>query len=343
MNASPPDNAQLIAASLAGDHDAFRQIVEQHQNLICALALSACGNVAKSEDLAQETFLIAWQRLQSLHDPSNLKAWLCGIVRNLARNARRKSTPLQIDSNEQNAAEYNVVDQAAPAEELAASREEFAIVERALSAMPDAYREPLVLFYREEQSVQNVADALGLSPSAVRQRLTRGRSMLRDRVAAVIEHSLHRTKPTTALTLAIMAALPGTASQANAAVVAGVSTKTIVSATKPFWGWSLLSAAASPLLTLATLPLFARLAERAGKSPQEKQFLVRFCWQIGAVNLALALAIAALTFQPTFITSHPAWFGVLLGTGIMLQIAIVAILSLRADRRLKQIRIEQNR
>ena len=343
MNAAKPDNAQLIASSLAGDHDAFRQIVEQHQNLICALALSACGNVAKSEDLAQETFLIAWQRLQSLHDPSHLKAWLCGIVRNLARNSRRKPTPLQSDAGEQDPAEYNVVDRALPAEELAAAREELAIVERALSAMPDAYREPLVLFYREEQSVQNVADALGLSADAVRQRLTRGRSMLRDRVEAVIEHSLRRTKPTPALTIAIMATLPSVASQANAAVVAGATAKTVVGATKPFWGWSLLSAAASPLITLATLPLFARLAERAGKSPREKQFLVRFCWQIGAVNLALALAIAALTFRPSFVTSHPAWFGALLGTGIILQIAIVVILSVRADRRLKQLRLEESR
>lgn len=343
MNPLNPENAELVALSLAGNHDAFRQIVERYQNLVCALALSACGNVSKSEDLTQETFLIAWQRLKDLHDPLNLKAWLCGIVRNLARNSQRKRTPIQLASVERGDAGFDAADPGLTADELAVAREEVAIVEQSLSALPDAYREPLVLFYREDQSVQNVADALNLSAEAVRQRLTRGRSMLRDRVEAVIEQSLSRTKPTPALTIAIMAALPGLASPANAAVVGGATVKTVVGTAKTVGSWSLLSAAASPLISVATLMLFSRLAERAGKSPVEKQLLVRLSWQIGIATITLAVAISAMTFKSSFITSHPAWFGVLLAIGILLQIAIVVVLSVRADRRLKQIRLEETR
>ena len=94
---------QLWHRSREGDREAFSSIVERYQSLICSLAYSACGNLARSEDLAQETFIAAWQNLGELREPSSLRAWLCGIVRNLAANAvrreqRRGGTPTSLDS-----------------------------------------------------------------------------------------------------------------------------------------------------------------------------------------------------------------------------------------------------
>ncbi len=71
---------QLWRQCCAGDREAFGQIVERYQSLVCSLAYSACGNLSRSEDLAQETFVTAWQRLGELREPSKLRAWLCGIV-----------------------------------------------------------------------------------------------------------------------------------------------------------------------------------------------------------------------------------------------------------------------
>jgi len=51
------DDASLVARTLAGNQDAFERIVSRYQSLICSLAYSATGNVARSEDLAQESFL----------------------------------------------------------------------------------------------------------------------------------------------------------------------------------------------------------------------------------------------------------------------------------------------
>ena len=84
-----PDE-QLWRMALAGDREAFGQIVERHQSLICALAYSVCGDLARAEDLAQETFLAAWQTLSELREPTKLRSWLCGIVRNLAASAARR-------------------------------------------------------------------------------------------------------------------------------------------------------------------------------------------------------------------------------------------------------------
>src|SRR5262249_43209243 len=80
----------LWQRSRAGDRAAFGQIVERYQSLICSLAYSACGNLARSEEIGQETFLTAWQTLGELREPDKLRPWLCGIVRNLAANALRR-------------------------------------------------------------------------------------------------------------------------------------------------------------------------------------------------------------------------------------------------------------
>src|SRR5262245_64898073 len=77
-------DSQLWQRSGEGDREAFGRIVERYQSLICSLAYSACGNLGASEDLAQETFLAAWRKLGELREPARLRAWLCGIVRNLA-------------------------------------------------------------------------------------------------------------------------------------------------------------------------------------------------------------------------------------------------------------------
>ncbi len=82
-------DAELVALCRGGDRDAFGRIVERYQSLVCGLAYSACGDLNRSEDLAQETFLTAWRQLAALREPDKLKGWLCGIVRNLTRTSAR--------------------------------------------------------------------------------------------------------------------------------------------------------------------------------------------------------------------------------------------------------------
>jgi RNA polymerase sigma factor (sigma-70 family) len=340
VNATSIDNSQLIALSVNGDHDAFRQIVERYQNLVCALAFSSCRNVAKSEDLTQETFLIAWQRLRELHEPGNLKAWLCGIVRNLARNSQRKRMPGQLSPAALESVIHEAVAPSSTPEELVVAREEAMVVEQALEAIPENYREPLILFYREDQSIQSVADAMDLSADAVRQRLSRGRNMLRDQVEAIIGRSLQRTKPTSALTIAIVTALPCVASQANAAVVAGGAVKAAPAVVKSFGLLSLLAAVASPMISLATVICFARWANQATSSSREKQYLTRYIWTVGFVIIISAVSISAISFDSSFMMSHPVWYAVLMAATIGFLLIGVSVLAIRADKRLKQIRAE---
>ncbi len=187
------------------------------------MAYSACGNLALSEDVAQETFWTAWRQRASLEQPDRLKAWLCGIARNLAKNARRKASRPVESAQPQDVLTELAAGDPGPAEE-AVSREEESLVWQVLERIPETYREPLILFYREDQSVAEVAGALALSEDVVKQRLSRGRGMLREQVAELVERGLRRSRPGRPFTVAVMAGLATQAAGAKTALAgAGVS------------------------------------------------------------------------------------------------------------------------
>ncbi len=201
-------DADLVAATLAGDRAAFGRIVERYQRLLCSLAFSATGGLAQSEDLAQETFIDAWRQLADLREPDKLRPWLCGILRFKVSRLRRADgrEPVRHADPLDEAAAVPSADEAIP--DQAVHQEEQALMWSALERVPEIYREPLVLYYREHRSVEHVAAALDLTEDAVKQRLARGRKILQEQVLAFVEGALARTTPGKLFTLATLAALP---------------------------------------------------------------------------------------------------------------------------------------
>src|ERR1017187_4568275 len=224
MSAPTHTDAELVAETLSGNRDAFARIVERYQSLVCALTYSARGNLHASEDLAQVTFITAWCELRKLKEPTKLKSWLCGIARNVTNNSFRQDKHIPTANAEalDTAADIST-DKTTPSDH-AISKEEEAILWRSLGELPPAYREPLVLFYRQHQSVTEVADALDLSEDAVRQRLSRGRAMLTEKVTAFVEGALRQTAPGQEFLGSVLAALPLAASSV-ATAGAGMAAK----------------------------------------------------------------------------------------------------------------------
>jgi RNA polymerase sigma factor (sigma-70 family) len=195
-------DAELLEASKRGEHAAFGTIVERYQDVVCAVSYSRTRDQALSEDVAQETFLAAWRQLDQLREPGRLRSWLCGIASNLANKARKRlarETPL---SAEQLApvAHDNPFDDVSQAQ---AER----VVGEALARVPDIYRDVLVLYYREQRSIRDVASTLGIREAAALQRLARGRQYLADGVSSLVEKSL-RGLPRKSLVAGVVAALP---------------------------------------------------------------------------------------------------------------------------------------
>src|SRR5271154_5312312 len=90
------NDVELVSASRQGDRQAFGRIVRKYQGMISGLIYAICGDVQRSEDLAQDTFLSAWKSLSGLREPAKLPAWLCQIARHRAQDALRKSSCEQI-------------------------------------------------------------------------------------------------------------------------------------------------------------------------------------------------------------------------------------------------------
>jgi RNA polymerase sigma factor (sigma-70 family) len=217
MTAADCSDAELVSRALGGDRDAFNQIVRRHQILICSLAYSRIGHLGLSEDVAQETFITAWKHLRLLREPAKLRAWLCGIVRNRIQKCLQREGRQPVHNAEPlEAADDSPAREALPSDQTI-GREEEAILWRSLEKIPEIYREPLILFYREHQSIESVAEALDLSEDAVKQRLSRGRKLLQEEVQAFVENTLRRTAPGQAFSGAVLAALPLTAGPAATA------------------------------------------------------------------------------------------------------------------------------
>jgi RNA polymerase sigma factor (sigma-70 family) len=311
-----------------GNVPAFEALVRRHQSLVCAVAYSACGDLALSEDVAQETFWIAWKQRDALEDPNRLRSWLCGIARNLGNNVRRRQSHMVTAVVTEVAA-----DRPGPAEE-AVTREEQTLVWETLEQIPETYREPLVLFYREGQSVAEVAAALDLSEDAVKQRLSRGRSMLRERVAAVVEGTLRRTRPGRTFTVAVMAGLTTLSAGAKTALAGagpvGAGAVTAASA-------GVIGGVFGSLVGLAGGWLGSWLPAQVAPTRGERDYLLRTGRRMFLVSLVfvLLLVVPALVLVGRF---PVAYFLIYLATWFVVFGAYVTVESLRMARGVMRLR-----
>ncbi len=334
MSFRQTNDAELVGATMAGNRDAFGQIVARYQSLICSLAYSATGSFGQSEDLAQETFITAWKHLGHLRERDKLRAWLCGIARNringfLRREGRepvRDAEPLE-NLSESHAPEPLPLD-------YVMSREEEAILWRSLQTIPETYREPLVLFYREHQSVARVAQALELSEDAVHQRLSRGRKLLQERVLAFVEGALERTNPGKAFNLAVLASLPGLAISAKTATLGAAATGGATAKTAGALGW--FGLLLGPLAVFLPNYIAYRVTLAGAQSEEERRGVKIIFGRLGLITMALFIPAAAVILWLTQNQPDHSYLSGLFATILVLiflpTIWILALMSARKGR-----------
>jgi RNA polymerase sigma factor (sigma-70 family) len=313
-------DVELVASSLKGDQDAFRQIVERYQTLICSLAYSATGNVSQSEDLAQETFVAAWRQLAELREPSKLRSWLCGIVRfRIGKQLRREGREPVHAAEPLEAIDQSKATEALPSEH-AISNEEKAVLWRALERVPEIYREPLVLFYREHQSIERVAEALELSEDTVKQRLSRGRKLLQEEFLSFVEGALENTTPGKVFTLGVLAALPAMAISAKAATLGAAAKGGVAAKSAGLIGFLFYLPALIPFYGMWA---DYRNKQKAGHSIRELKLLKIYYIGI-AISVVVVISIISIlmTYGESLIKTSPSLFagsmiGLILGYALL--------------------------
>ena len=337
------DDLELVNRSRAGDRDAFGELVTRYQSLICSITYSATGSLATSEDLAQETFLAAWKALTNLREPAKVRSWLCGIARNLCNNSFRKNSREPVhQSTSLDAAVERPATEPLPTEQ-AVTREEEELLWRTVEQIPETYREPLILFYRERQSVETVARDLELSEDAVKQRLSRGRKLLESQLTAFVETTLSRTTPGRAFTIGVLAALPAFAVSASAATVGASAAKGTAAATSAA-GLTLLNAILGPVIGIAGAYFGAKASIDATRTPREREFVVRQTKRVVVAVLLFNLALFAIIFlgMPHF-RQYPVLIG-LTGAAIPIAFILWLLISIRrSNKEFEQIRDEEQK
>jgi RNA polymerase sigma-70 factor (ECF subfamily) len=184
---------ELIARILAGQKDLFYELVEPYQRQIYLAAWSILRNEADAEDAAQDAVLKAFTHLGQFRTESKFSTWLTQIAINEARMRIRKQhaeimKPMIEQEDEEGLyqpkefADWREI----PSEAL--ERKEIReALEGALAALAQKYREVFLLRDVQHLSIEEAAEALGLSRAAIKTRLLRARLMLRDLLAPGFE------------------------------------------------------------------------------------------------------------------------------------------------------------
>jgi RNA polymerase sigma-70 factor (ECF subfamily) len=198
MEADPvPNPAEVSAIDFAlmvrvgeGDHQAFRQLVERHQNAVIGTVAKMLGNPSEAEDIAQQVFLRIWRNAKRYRPDAKFTTYLFTITRNLVFNeTRRKSRKKEVSSDEREENSNQLVaaspDRQPDAEILQAELQ--GAVDAAIASLPEAQRMAVVLRRYEQLSYEEIAAVLNLSVSAVKSLLFRARTSLRESLAGYLE------------------------------------------------------------------------------------------------------------------------------------------------------------
>ena len=164
----------LVQRAGEGDAKAFDELMRRHYRAAYAVALAVLGSRADAEDVCQDSWLRALERLESCREPERFVFWLLQIVRNRARNYHgyrriRQAEPLEADTAS-----------AAEDPERGVRRDELRLaLERALETLSDVEREIVLLHDMEGWSHRDIAESMGISEVMSRQHLFQARRRLR--------------------------------------------------------------------------------------------------------------------------------------------------------------------
>jgi RNA polymerase sigma-70 factor (ECF subfamily) len=174
-------DAELVERVRGGDERAFEQLVRRHLGMAHSLACSKLsGDSDDADDVCQEAFLTALERIEDCRNPERFGAWLASIVRNKAHNYRsylavRRGTPLESVETARSADD---------ASERVERHEIEAGIREAMSHLTELQRSVFVRFDLEGWSHGEIAEDLGISAGASRFHLHAARRSLRDRLTA---------------------------------------------------------------------------------------------------------------------------------------------------------------
>ena len=173
---------QSVRRTLAGEQQAFEELVLAYQQDIFNLTYRMLGNREEAEDAAQEAFLRAYAKLATYDQARSFKTWLMSIASNYCIDRLRRRRLRWLSLDEPLPPHPALVSSAPDPEEAMAANERGEMVQALLDELPPDYRAAIVLHYWYDMPYKEIAEVLGATPSAVKSRLFRARKSLAEKL-----------------------------------------------------------------------------------------------------------------------------------------------------------------
>lgn len=182
-----PDDVELMRLVAKEDEEAFRLLVERHQNVVYGTIAKMLGDPVEAEDLAQQVFLRVYRAAKTYQPSAQFRTWLFTIVRNLVLNEYRRRQrawlqPLPSPDDDPESASYGAElsdkNAKSPAQH-SLDQEMMGTIDRAILALPDQQRLAVILRRYDEVSYEEIAAVLKTTVPATKSLLFRARETLR--------------------------------------------------------------------------------------------------------------------------------------------------------------------
>lgn len=317
----------------SGNRSAFENLVKRYQDFVISVAYSLIGDFGRSEDVAQQAFVVAWQKQDELKDVSRFGGWLRSITRNLARNEKRKTGRHQV-ADDAHADSFDIPDRQPSPLEHTITNEQTQWLWEVLKQIPEIYREPLVLYYRHDHSISQIAVMLEITEDTAKQRLSRGRKALREEVAATVEKSLAGQKSNPSFALGVLVAI----SASGAGKAGGSIVTTGIGAAATTWSLPAIVGSLGGLfgagIGVGGAVYGSRKSLESATSQQERKFIWKMIvWTTILVGLITFWQLAGAFWFPELVR-HP-----LLQGAVWSVYAIVLVTMITwGNRRIQQIK-----
>jgi RNA polymerase sigma-70 factor (ECF subfamily) len=178
-------DGELVRQTLAGRTQAFEELVRRWAGRVLAVCHARVSRGDAAEDLAQEALLRAFRALRSLAEPDKFGPWLCGIATRTCldwlKAKERTQVPFSTLVGDHDADQ--VLGRPSAAEPELDREDELRKLMTEVEALPEECREVVMLYYYQDLTYRDLARLLGVSPATVNARLTRARSLLRERLS----------------------------------------------------------------------------------------------------------------------------------------------------------------
>ena len=183
------DDQTLIRECLGGQTESFNQLVLRHQNRLYNTLVNVLNSQEDARDVAQEAFVLAFQKLESFRGDSAFYSWLFRIAMNAAFSFQRKRKPTaSIEAARENAgAEPTDERQDSASSSALESVETQQLVRTAIAQLSEEYRTVLVLKEMEGLRYEEIAEVVNCPIGTVRSRIHRARSELRETLEALLK------------------------------------------------------------------------------------------------------------------------------------------------------------